>query len=75
MVEAWEFITNLLQYIAPIAITFAVFWVGVFLLKGISNFWDMLKYVFENKGRVFFIIVLLIVVWYFYNELKGNLGW
>lgn len=75
MLEAWNFITNFLQYIAPIAITIAVFWIGVFLLKGISSFWDMLKYVFENKARVLFIIVLFLVVWYFYNEFKAGLGW
>lgn len=74
-VETWSTIGNILKIAAPAVITFAVFYVGVWLIKGYISISSMLKFIFESPGRVFFIIILYLVVMYLWNDFKVGLGW
>lgn len=73
--ELWNLVNDLLKYLAPAVITFSVFYVGLFLLKGYYSFIDGLRFIFEKPGRVFFIIILFIFVWYLWNDFSEGLGW
>lgn len=74
-VETWNTIGNILKIAAPAVITFAVLYVGAWLIKGYISVAGMLKFIFEKPGRVFFIIILYLVVMYLWNDFKVGLGW
>lgn len=75
IVEFWNSIIEFMKAMAPVVITFAVFYVGIFMIKGYISVASMIKFVFESPGRVFFIIILFLVVMYLWNDFKVGLGW
>jgi len=64
-----------MKVIAPLVITFAVFYVAVYMIKGYISVASMFKFIFESPGRVFFVIILFLVVMYLWNDFKVGLGW
>lgn len=73
--ELWRLADQLFKYLAPAVITFAVFYVGMFLIRGYSSFIESMRFIFDKPGRVFFMILLFLVVWYLWEDFKGGLGW
>lgn len=74
-IDTWNSIQDFLKILAPAVITFAVFYVGVWLIKGYITVASMFKFIFEKPGRILFIIILFLVVMYLWNDFKVGLGW
>jgi hypothetical protein len=73
--EWWNLILEFLKYLAPAVITFSVVYVAYKITKGYQTAAKMLGHIMESPGRIFFTVVLFLVVWYFWEQFKVGLGW
>lgn len=76
--DLWSFLETIktfIQYAAPVVITFAVLWVGTWMIRGYISVASMIKFIFETPGRFFFIVILFLVVIYLWNNFSEGLGW
>lgn len=73
-----EIVANALKYldlIAPVFITYLVVVIAAAVIRGYNGFVESIKVIISNKKSVLFFLVLIIVFYWLYYELKESIPW
>ena len=73
-----EWLSGILKFmdiIAPIFIIYLVVVIAAAVIKGYSGFVESVKVIVKGKFSFLFFIVLIMVMFYLYNQFRGWASW